>query len=173
MDPETIYEEETVELNTESDAKEQNTDSEGDMHEVVVGEEEVIEHHLDEVVIYDNPPVQTGRPGTRRQPQLVVKKEIHQTIKQEPMLTRGVQRVAVTPKTSAVKLMPGQKIVQMAKAIKMSPGQGVAQPSTIPLKRKADGSPMIVRLDNVKKARPSESPAGKCGEEGKVCEPAF
>lgn len=158
MDPETIYEEETVE-HTESDAKEQNTDSEGDMHEVVVGEEEeVIEQHLDEVVIYDNPPIQTGRPGTRRQPQLVVKKESHQTVKHEPTLTRGsVQRVAVTPKTSAVKLIPGQKIVQMAKAIKMSP----VQPSTIPLKRKADGSPMIVRLDSLKRARPSDSPSGE------------
>lgn len=146
MDPDNMYEEETVELNNESDAKEHNTDSEGDMHEVVVGEEEVIEHRLEEVVIFDNPQGQVSRPGTRTLPQVIKKEGV-----------REVHKVGEQPR--------GQSVLQVNKGqIKISRPAQMLSPVTNPnaLKRKAEASPMIVRLDNLKKPRPGESPMGEC-----------
>lgn len=174
MDSDTIYEEETVEMNNESDAKDQNTDSESEMNEVIVGEEEVIEQHLDEVVIYDHAPSMSGRKQdlgggqSSRKPQLVVKKDglvnvRHQQstgiISQQRLQQRpGHQQI--TPKPM-VKLMPGQKVFPMAKPVKFSGASQILSPgASSPVKRKADGSPMVVKLDQFKKARPAESPLG-------------
>lgn len=176
MDSDTIYEEETLEMNNESDAKDQNTDSESEINEVIVGEE-VIEQHLDEVVIYDSAPAMSGRRQDGRKPQqqqqMVTKKDGVVNVRQQQQhQSTGIinqtqqqrgqqQRPGLTAKPT-VKLMPGQKIFPMAKPVKLagfSAGQ-IMSPQGTPVKRKADGSPMIVKLDQLKKARPAESPLG-------------
>lgn len=176
MDSDTIYEEETVEMNNESDAKDQNTDSESEMNEVIVGEEEVIEQHLDEVVIYDHAPSMSGRKQdlgggqSSRKPQQVVKRDGVVNVRQQQSsgiisqqrLQQRPGQQQITPKPM-VKLMPGQKVFPMAKPVKLS-GFGASQilspGGSSPVKRKADGSPMVVKLDQFKKARPAESLIG-------------
>lgn len=155
MDPDTIYEEETVELNTESDGREQNTDSEGEMNEVVVGEEEeVTEQHLNEVLIMDNPPprrVTEIKPG------------------QQQLTLRGGNVVITKPgfqgsRPQTIKILPSQKTIPLStmRNIKVTnvPGQIITH-QTVPIKRKLEGSPMVVRLDKrMRLPSQTQSPIG-------------
>lgn len=181
MDPDTIYEEETVELNTESDGKEQNTDSEAEMNEVVVGEEEeVTEQHLDEVLIMDSGSARKMSEAKGSQQKIVIKGG--QTIISKPGGGYTVRRDGgdfknlVLPRTSGlslkqqtIKVLPIPKAVpiQNFKNIKVTsnvPGQLISH-QTVPIKRKLEGSPMVVRLDKrMRLPTPQQSPVGMYSE---------
>lgn len=157
MDPDAMYEE--VDINQESDAKDQNTDSESEMQEVIVGEEEVIEQHLDEVVLYDN--AFEGR-AVRRRPEIVVKKESslkqmtlpspshHQTRVQRPgQLARQAVRVSPATKVVPVNRPKVGQVAQLAQ-------------SGISMKRRMDGhSPLIVKLEGIKRTKTLEGTSGE------------
>lgn len=145
IDPDAMYEE--VEMN-ESDAKDQNTDSENEIQEVIVGEE-VIEQHLDEVVLYDN--AFEGRP-VRRKPAPVAKKGFVQQAKPIASPVQRVQRPGVVARQS-LRYAPAQKALPAVKPAKL---QVVSHGS--PLKRKIENSPLIVKLEGIKRTRPGESP---------------
>lgn len=152
IDPDAIYEE--VEMNNESDAKDQNTDSENEIQEVIVGED-AIEQHLDEVVLYDN--AFEGRPVRRRPPPPPAKKAFVQQTKPPVSPMQRVQRPGVLARQqSSLKYAPAQKTLPTA-AKPTKPTQLVSH--AVPLKRKMEAaSPLIVKLEGIKRTRPGESP---------------
>lgn len=163
MDSDAIYEE--VEMNQESDAnKDQHTDSEGEMQEVIVGED-VIEQNLDEVVLYESFDNRT----VRRRPQVVIRNTSGMGMKSPASGSsaggsssshqRVVQRPVISAQRHIVKTPSHSQIYPRAQSIKM-PGYNTVNPSPNPLhmamKRKADGSPLVVKLEGVRKQRPSD-----------------
>lgn len=125
-----------------------HTDSENEMQEEIVGEE-VIEQNLDEVILYSN--TFEGRP-VRRKPQALARKEVGSSPKaivlhspKNPQL----QRAGVIPKQS-VRVTPSSRLMPMAKPVKVGGGTLVS-PQGVTLKRKLENSPLVVKLDNIKK----------------------
>lgn len=138
-------------MNNESDAK--NTDSENEMQEVIVGEE-VIEQQLDEVVLYNN--TYEGRP-VRRKPS-TFKSQSAAIIKspgasQSPNQQARGTRLTQALSKQTIKVTPGQRFLPVAKPIK-----GTILSSPMALKRKAEPSPLIVKLEGVKRTRPADNP---------------
>lgn len=140
-DTDTIYEEESIELH--SDAKERNTDSEEEHRQKS-------KQNPEEIVIFENRPA-TRRVVKRQQTSVgaVAGSKLVGQIKQEP--TGVIPKVSTTMvNPSGIKLVAaGQKTIQN----KMTTSLGHM---AVPLKRKSDGSPMIVKLDSLKKARTGE-----------------